>query len=115
MTSRLSRQVRLLTLLLAAMQFAVPAVVSVVDGAGARAGRPSGTHVEEFGRNQCKPPHSADCAICRFLSTTHSQAGTSVPAIVATEIAAAQNTLVAFCAAATRDGFDSRAPPTVLD
>src|SRR5260221_992407 len=105
MTSRLSRPFRLLTLLLAAMQFAVPAVVSVVDGDGARAGRPLGTHVEEFGQNQCKPPHSADCAICRFLSTAHSQPGTPVAAFVATEVAAAPSTRVALSASAAQYGF----------
>lgn len=108
----LSRPTRFLTLLLAAMQFAVPAVVSVVDGASARAGLPLGTHIEEFGQNQCKPPHSADCAICQFLITAHSQAGTAVAAFVASEIAPAASTRVALCSSVAGYGFDSRAPPT---
>jgi hypothetical protein len=111
MTNRLSRPVRFLTLLLAAMQFAVPAVVSVVDGTVARSARESGTHIEAFGDNQCKPPHSADCAICRFLSTTHGQVGTPVAAVVLTKIAPPPTTLVALAGTAARHGFDSRAPP----
>lgn len=113
MVSRLSRPVRFLMLLLAAMQVAVPAVVSVVDGVVARHGRESPTHIEEFGQNQCKPPHPADCAICRFLSTTHAQAGTSVAAVVVTKIVPAPTTLVALSVTAARYGFDSRAPPTL--
>ena len=82
MGSPLSRPVRFLTLLLAAMQFAVPAVVSVVDGVVARHGRESPTHIEEFGQNQCTPPHPADCAMCRFLSSTQGAVATApAPAI----------------------------------
>lgn len=113
--THLSRPVRFLTLLLAAMQFAVPAVVSVVDGVVARHGRESATHIEEFGQNACKPPHSADCAVCRFLSTTHGQVDASVAAAVVTTIAPSPTTLVAHSATAAPQGFDSRAPPAILD
>ena len=113
--THLSRPVRFLTLLLAAMQFAVPAAMSVVDGTVARWGQDAGSHVEAFGQNACKPPHSADCAVCRFLSTTHGQIDASVAAAVVTTIAPSPTTLVALSAAAARHGFDSRAPPAILD
>ena len=115
MPTRLTRSARFLTLLLAAMQFAVPAVVSVVDGAVAESARVTGTHVEEFGRNKCTPPHSADCAICRFLSTTQSHGSTAVAAVIVSRVSAAPETLVALSATTARHGFDSRAPPTFLD
>ena len=113
MIHRLTRATRLLTLLFAAMQFAVPAVASVVDGA-AGAERGAGSHVEDFGRNKCTPPHSADCAICRFLSTTHSQASAPVVAAVVAKVAANPESLVAFATTTARAGFNSRAPPPHL-
>lgn len=113
--NRLSSPTRFLTLLLAAMQFAVPAVSSVVDGAVARAARGSDSHVEAFGENGCKPPHAADCLVCRFLSATHSQVETPAAVLVVTRIAAPPTALVALSAAGSRCGFDSRAPPTILD
>ena len=111
MTSNLSRPVRLLTLLLAAMQFAVPALVSVADGSGARAGRTSAAHIEEVGGKQCRPPHSEDCLICRFLSATHQAASSAAPACVGEEISSPSASLVSPSAVDDRRGFNSRAPP----
>jgi hypothetical protein len=62
------RPYRLLTLVLAAIQLAMPAVTSVADGAVAKLVSDPGMHVESLGDNQCTPPHSADCAVCRYLS-----------------------------------------------
>lgn len=112
--ARLSRPVRALTLLLAAIQFAVPAVVSVADGALAQSGRGSGMHVEDFGANRCKPPHSADCAICQFLSTVHSQTTSAAVAVISQHVTDTPKAEIAQAVASDRHGFNSRAPPTLL-
>ncbi len=114
MMNRLTRPARFLMLLLAAMQFAVPAVVSVVDGVVARHGRESPTHIEEFGQNQCKPPHSADCAICRFLSTLYNRQDMPATLAIATEVAVAPADPITRSGIAARHGFNSRAPPSLL-
>src|SRR4051812_9882973 len=109
-----NRATRLLTLVFAALQFAVPAVVSVADGAVARGGRNPAGHAEEVGGTRCRPPHTEDCLICRFLSATHSAAGaTAAPAIEQT-IAPVRSAFVAFSAVGGRYGFSSRAPPALL-
>jgi len=112
MTPSLSRPVRFVTLLLAAVQFAVPAVVSVADGDAALAGRNSGTHIEEVGGKQCRPPHSEDCLICRFLSAAHAVTSSAAPSVVVEVIASPSAALVAACTVGDRHGFNSRAPPT---
>lgn len=112
MTSRLSRSVRLLALLLAAMQFAVPAVVSVVDGAQARGGRNSASHVEEVGGKQCRPPHSEDCLVCRFLSATHNVTIPVAAPAMDEQRATVSDAAVTPCLVTGRYGFNPRAPPT---
>src|SRR5579862_261607 len=107
--ARMSRSVRALALLLAAIQFAVPAVVSVADGALAQSGRGSGMHVEDFGNNQCKPPHSADCAICQFLSTVHSQTTSTAVAVISQRVPSTPTAAIALAVASDRRGFNSRA------
>jgi hypothetical protein len=109
----LSRSARFLTLLLAAMQFAAPAVVSVVDGAFAKSVRDPVMHVEANGDNECTPPHTADCTVCRYLSGN----GAGVPERVAELIAIAGSSFVpdvALSAGTIVSGQQrSRAPPTV--
>ena len=112
--SRPTRPRRFLTLLLAAMQFAAPAFVSVVDGAVTRAGQNGGQHIEAFGGNRCQPQHSANCLLCQFLSTTLVQAGRPAPAPVPNGLAQALTKLVVLRGTVTRHGFDSRAPPPLL-
>ena len=114
MIGRLTRPLRLLTLLLAAMQFALPAVASVADGLYAANGRNDGSHVEDVGRNQCKPPHAGDCAICRYLTTTLLRNGNAQVAVVPTARAATAAVLSVRHLDANRQGFHSRAPPTLL-
>jgi hypothetical protein len=111
MTSCLSRPLRLLTLLFAAIQFAVPAVVSVVDGAQARGGRNSGSHVEEVGGKQCRPPHSEDCLLCRFLSATTGVTTAAPAPTIEEKSATVPEASVTLCAVAERYGFNPRAPP----
>jgi hypothetical protein len=110
-----TRFARFITLIFAAAQFALPAVASVADGAAAAGGRNSAAHLESKGDRDCKPPHSADCAICRFLSTTHGQVRVAVPALADAGLAPLRETPLACAATGARYGFDSRAPPTLLD
>ena len=110
-----NRFVRLVTLVFAAAQFALPAAASVADGAAAAGGRNSAAHVESKGDRDCKPPHTADCAICRFLTTAHGQARAATAILVEAGIAPTHETPLACAATGARYGFDSRAPPTLLD
>ena len=111
----MSTPVRFLTLLFATLQFVLPAAVSVADGAAAAGGRNSATHVESKGDRDCKPPHTADCAMCRFLTAVHSQPGASASIAIVTTGTPTPATPFAFCEAVARHGFNSRAPPTLLD
>jgi len=107
----LPRYARFLTLVLAAIQFAAPALVSVADGAFAKLVRDPGMHLESTGDNTCTPPHVADCTSCRFLSGTGAGAAERPSEACPTEIVLASDTAGvesgAMISAATR----SRAPP----
>jgi hypothetical protein len=110
----LSRTSRFLTLLFAALQFAAPAIASVAEGAFSQQVRDPRSHVEQYGQNDCTPPHAADCAVCRFLTT-----GANTPAAQPGLLAAAAPALapvetVALRSAASRQGFDARGPPEAL-
>jgi hypothetical protein len=109
----LSRSMRFLTLLLAAIQFAAPALVSVADGAFAKQVREPGVHVESTGSTDCTPPHAADCTVCRFLSGNVGEA--QLPSALAIP-AGAQPTppsVAVDALGALRQGFDARGPPAV--
>jgi hypothetical protein len=114
MVTRTRPFIRFLTLLLAAMQFALPGVASVVDGAAARAEPDSRSHVEDVAQTSCKPPHSADCVVCQFLSTSLAQVGTTATATVSSWVPAKPMGAVAVHSSASRFDFNSRAPPNIL-
>lgn len=109
----LSRFARFLTLMLAAIQLAAPALVSVADGAYAKLVRDPGVHVEASGINECMPPHAADCSVCRFLSGNGAGAPEriveSVPTSVTVLVDETVDPVVLIAAGAAR----SRAPPSV--
>src|SRR3954468_16837236 len=107
----MSRLLRFATLIFAAAQFALPAVASVADGLSAAGGRNSAAHVEAKGDQDCKPPHTADCVICRFLSGTHSQSRNSATTPVLASRATPVEAFILVAGAAPRHGFNSRAPP----
>ena len=115
MSTRVSRPVRFMTLCLAALQFALPGVASIADGAIARSTRNEVSHVEDVAQKSCKPPHSADCVVCRFLSTTIGQSAAVAAPIVVEGVIAMPTTVVATGLAAELYGFNSRAPPKLLD
>jgi hypothetical protein len=60
-----------LSLLWAVLQFALPTGVSYLDAAAASrsSATPALAHVEDGPGQSCQPPHSAECAVCRYLST----------------------------------------------
>lgn len=64
-----------LALLLAALQLASPALSAVADALFvARSGKPV-AHVESTSAAGCPVVHSADCAVCRYLSSAASIPG----------------------------------------
>ena len=104
---------RLVTLLLAAIQFAAPAVTSVAEGAYSRRVIDPTSHIEEHGQKDCVPPHAADCAVCRYL--VDNVGDIHVPTL-GVEIQTAQAEPVApttLNAWADRDGFEARGPPAI--
>src|SRR5215208_3093594 len=114
MLFRARRAIRFLTLCLATLQLALPAVVSVLDGSVARAGRDARAHVEDVAQSSCREPHSADCAICQFLSASHGQARNVEVATVPQAAASVRATPVAVYGSASHSRLHSRAPPSIL-
>ena len=109
----LRRHVRLLTLVLAAMNFVAPAVVSVADGAFAMAVRDSAMHVEANGGNECTPPHSTDCTVCRYLSGNEASAPAADHADIPTQPVTTFALETESVRAPACEFARSRAPPAV--
>jgi hypothetical protein len=67
--------IRFLALVWATLQLASPGLASIADGMLAResASSPS-THVETTTSASCPVVHSPDCAVCRYLSASGSNA-----------------------------------------
>lgn len=102
------------TLLFAVAQLALPAALSVGDGIDANSVGAGVAHVEDIAGKQCKPPHSADCAVCRYLAT-----GSVGNSATATGFAGSTHALVAATSvnaplSAAHFRLRSRAPPTFL-
>jgi hypothetical protein len=106
-----SRFARLLTLVLAAIQFATPAIASVAEGDFARRVVDPRAHVEEHGQKDCVPPHGADCAICRYLvdNVGHAELPAVLPVFAAVRTPAVVRE--SFGSGVERQGFDARGPP----
>lgn len=72
--ARWSLPARIATILVAALQMALPAAASVVDGwLGAESAAVA--HVEATSSSTCTPSHDADCAACRVLTTAPGDLG----------------------------------------
>ena len=102
------------TLLFALAQLALPAALSVADGIDANSVGADVAHVEDIAGKQCKAPHSADCAVCRYLATGslgHTASATGFVGSTHVQIAA---TYVGTPLSAAHLGLRSRAPPTFL-
>jgi len=106
-----SRFARLMMLLLAAIQFAAPAVTSVADGIFANRVVDARSHIEDKAQSDCVPPHSADCTVCRFL-VDHTGTVPTTAALVAIVAVQPQPVVSAsFGATSERQGFEARGPP----
>jgi len=108
-----SRFVRLVTLLLAAIQFAAPAVASVAEGSVAQHAVGAPAHVEEHGQKDCAPPHAADCALCRFLSGTLGHVDLPAAPLGVAAALPVTDVRTSTGASADRQGFDARGPPAI--
>ena len=108
-----SRFTRFVTLLLAAIQFAAPAVASVAEGTFSRRVIDPTAHVEEHGQKDCVPPHAADCAVCRYLvdNVGHPEvASFAIDLEAVHSVAAFRET---FDSGTERQGFEARGPPAI--
>jgi hypothetical protein len=108
-----TRATRFLTLLLAAIQFAMPAAVSVAEGALSRMVVDPVAHVESAGGDECTPPHSADCVVCRYLSGSGAPTPEPTPAFMVGAADPARALLPQLHGAAPVGPARSRAPPAV--
>jgi hypothetical protein len=106
-----SRFARLMMLLLAAIQFAAPAVTSVADGIFANQVVDARAHIEDQPTSDCEPPHSADCTVCRFL--VDNSGAVTAPAVAGAIVVEQAQPDARMTLRAAIDGqpFDARGPP----
>lgn len=109
----ISRLTRFLTLLLAAIQFAAPALASVAEGWFSRRVADPQSHVEQYGQNDCTPPHPADCAICRFLGDNAADQPAQPTLFVSVVPQVAPIVRITEGSGPERQGFDARGPPAI--
>ncbi|MDB4876937.1 MAG: hypothetical protein JWM41_3383 [Gemmatimonadetes bacterium] len=106
--------IRYVMLLWAALQIALPPVLTLVDANSAAASAGQVIHVESASTPACHRAHGADCAFCQFLSnclgTMDAAAPPRIAAIAHVRPAATQSSLDA---SAARSLPGSRAPPAV--
>ena len=83
---RKKRWISTFSLIWAVLQFALPTGASYLDAAAAS--RPSASasvvHIEEGPGKSCQPPHSAECAVCRYLSSCSGDAPQQAPVQITT-------------------------------
>ena len=109
----LPRYARFLILLLAAIQFAAPAVASVAEGAFSQRVADPAAHIEEKGQTDCTPPHAADCAICRYLIDGTGCMPALGSAFIVADAPPSPTTAVVAASGPARQGFDARGPPAI--
>lgn len=114
MIHRLNRTVRLFAALAAAMQFALPAVVSVADGIVARENQKTEYRPDGVNQSNQKPAHPVDCLLCWYLSVNLAQPVALVPLLPPLPVAPLVELPADRVVAAPRPGHHSRAPPTLL-
>src|SRR5256885_3153969 len=62
----------------AVIQLAVAPALSLIDGAYAKRDNAVAlAHVEGHSTKSCQPPHSADCALCQFVSSHAARVSTA--------------------------------------
>jgi hypothetical protein len=106
---------RFVTLAWASLQLAAPAMAGIADATAAleNASAPL-THVEATSSESCPVVHSPDCGLCRYLSTTPSQAaaGTAFDWTVGAAAKLIRTSSLSTASACVALPF-GRAPPTV--
>lgn len=104
--------VRLLVLAWAVLQLAASPVLSLFDGVFALRNPNVAAHVEGHSSKSCQPPHSADCALCQFLSSNAANRTTVAPLAWPTvELCAPVQLTAQLGVSPALDLADSRAPP----
>ena len=71
---RLRRGFRVVTLFVAMAQIAIPSALVILDGIATARSVRSISHAESSPGKDCTPAHSADCLICRFVSSVATDA-----------------------------------------
>lgn len=102
---------RLLTMLFAAGQLALPASLSVGDALVSGDARSTFAHAEDASRAACKAPHADDCAVCRYLTAL--VGAPPAPVVELPHLRCGQSTGLVTAAADSYQGHvsQSRAPP----
>ena len=105
--------IRVVMLLWAALQIALPPALTLMDAnlASAAAGTVT-SHIESTSTPACQRAHGADCAFCQFLSNCVGMTRAAVPARIASA-AHLRPTAIQTSLGASADGGlpASRAPP----
>ena len=103
---------RILVVLCAALQLALPGVAALADGLASRTSVHATAHVESATERDCVRVHETDCVFCQFLSTSAAPAHCANPFVASgahESVARQRPSLVAL--AAPRDPAIPRAPP----
>ncbi len=111
---RRSGLMRVVALLFALVQLALPPFATVADAWQERAsGAVAVPHAEGERSDSCVPPHGADCVLCQFLTAFAAppRVATDAPAAAPPGIAPA-DTRVALLGALADPAARPRAPPT---
>ena len=96
-----------------AMQLVLPPALTIADGLIER-DSPTSSHIEDHSRTSCRPAHTADCAICRTISSLSAPKG-SAPSIAIALAAQGISRTAQLGARPVEPWFGrppSRAPPT---
>lgn len=104
---------RVMAMMWAVLQFALPAVATIADGALERMSvGASAAHVESSSTASCHPAHSAECALCQFLSRPMtSSAPVTLPPVATLLVARVADTGEGHAASALARLPGARAPP----
>ena len=111
--SRLRGWTRLLLSTWVLLQVAVAPMLALVDGVVAlRSPTPVVAHAEGHSTRGCQPPHTADCALCQFLSTHAAEsANDGGPGCVVSLAPVQSDRLELVLATIAPEQAQSRAPP----
>lgn len=103
---------RLVMMLCAVLQLAVPPLAVAADAVATAESRGAHAHVESTSDASCTRVHDAECVFCQFLSAGAALAGSPVPDLpLAAQVAQADRELSAPRRVALRGIAIPRAPP----